>query len=471
MSKWFVPSAAWPLTFALLTSVSSARAAVGTDLGYGAKASALGGMTAALARDGFSAFQNPALLSGSGAAPAPALSSAPRIVSRTAPGDLEFSWGIIFLKPQMSKIPGPVVIQNTTTGDAVRTGSVDTNYPSVIGQAIGLNYRNLHSDWKPGLGLTVYLPLDRFAYLDSGEPFAPDYVRYRSRMEKPEFHLALGAEPTPGFRIGAGAQLGAGLNSNVDVFLQTDPAKSSSMRVAASLKTKASPYLGVQVDPVPDWTTGLVLRFALSNPEDISVHASGRVIGDLSAIDVAFRSLATAYYEPLTLEWGNRVQVGTASTVHLQLEYQKWSDYRSPNVGIDTAATTNCAPNCGGLEFASSRYPSFRTRDLLVPKIGWELGDFRLGYSYVGSIFSGLPGDTGADANLLDPAHHRFSTGYGFRGTDFLTTQLPWTIELMVSYTRLRSDAVARSGDAIGAPGYATGGNLFGGGVSLNLSL
>ena len=447
-------------------SPALALAAIGTGIGFSAKGSSLGGMSSNLERDGLSAFYNPAQMSqprNGHSKRQPSEKASPE----TQSGNIQFTWGFIFMEPQFKAIPGPVVTQNTTNGDAVVSGSVDTDYPTVIGQAIGLNYRNKNHALKPSFGLVIYLPIDRFALIDSGEPFLPDYVLYRSRLQKPEFHFGAGLQLKPQWRLGAGVQLGAGLNAKTDVFLQPDSSKSSSMRIAASLKTKASPYFGTQIELTPAITSGLTFRLPLSNPQTLQVRASGRVIGDLSALDFSFQSLSTAYYEPMQVEWGNTIALPNDSKLHLQLDYQAWSRYESPNLEIDTTNTSNCAPNCGGLVFASSKYPSFTTKDVFVPRVGLELGMFRVGYAYESSIFSDPP----VTHNLLDPSRHRISAGYGFHGSDFIGTFMAWTLDFSATYSVLESYSVQKSGDAIGAPGFDVGGNLFGGGVSLNLSL
>jgi hypothetical protein len=454
----------WVLPIGLFFFSSHAESAVGTALGFSAKAASLGGMSAAVTRDGYAAFNNPALLA------LPSGTSSDGVTdSKTQKSNLEFSWGIVFLQPQFKSIPGPVVVQNAVTGDGVLSGSVDTEYPSVIGQAIGLSYRNSKSEFKPSVGMVMYLPIDRLAYVDSGEPFLPDYVLYRSRFQKPEFHFAFGMQMRPNWKIGAGLQLGAGLNSKVDVFLQSDATKSSSMRVSASLKTKAAPYFGTQIDFLPGWSSGITARLPLSNPQSIQVLASGRVIGDLAALDLNFNSLSAAYYEPLQIEWGNRVQLTPTARLHFQIDYAAWSRYESPNVEVNTANTTNCSPNCGGLTFSSSEYPGFTTRDTITPRVGLELSDVRVGYAYEPSIFSDTPAT--ASHNLIDPARHRFSAGYGFKGPDFFSTLLPWTLDFSILYSVLESYSVTKSGTDIGAPGYEVGGSLFGAGISLNLSL
>lgn len=428
--------------------------AVGTQIGFSAHASALGGMTALQEKEGTSAFQNPATMSNSS-------------FIKKDPSALQFSFGLIYFQPQFKSISGPVVIENTTTGDSVKTGSVDTDYPSLIGQSIGLNYTNQKNEYKPSLGMVLFLPMDRLALIDSGEPFLPEYALYRSRFQRPEFHFAGSFSLNPNFNIGAGLQFGSGLNAKANVFLQSDSQKSSSMRVLASLKTKAAPYLGLQWKIFKEYQTGLVARMPLNNPESIQINSSGRVIGNLAALDFNFKSLSTAYYEPFQLEWGNKIQFNESVQLFFQLDYLRWSRFKSSRADIQSAGTTTCSPNCGGLQFSSSQYPSFETNDTFVPKIGLEIESFRFGYSYEPSIYKGEK--TERSHNLLDPSKHRFSLGYGFKGEQFLYTDRPYTLDFSLQYSKLDSYQMSRKGDEIGANGFEVGGNLFGTTLSLGL--
>ncbi|RYD83564.1 MAG: hypothetical protein EOP84_07720 [Verrucomicrobiaceae bacterium] len=240
------------------------------------------------------------------------------------------------------------------------------------------------------------------------------------------------------------------------------------MRIAASLKTKAAPYLGVQLEPHRQYLTGLTVRLPLSNPETFIIRASARTIGNVAALDFNYRSLATAYYEPLSVEWGNRFRLTPEVTLLGQIDYQAWSAFESPQLEIEPPSTTQCAPNCG-VQFAPTRYPGFTTRDLFIPRIGIEMGQFRLGYAYEQSIFKQ---DSSSTANnMIDPNKHRMSAGYRFQGTEFFETDLPWALDFSALWTYLERQTVKRSSGELGAPGFEVGGNLFGAGVSLNLSL
>lgn len=408
-------------------------------------------MTAALPRDGASIFQNPASL------------------SRPSTGKFEFLWSLIWAEPQVTEISS-VLVENSTNSDRNYTGNVDTDYPTVIGQAIGLNYQWTKSPIKPAFGFLTYLPIDRFAQLDSGEPFQPDYVLMRSRLQKPEFHFGGSIQPSNEFRVGAGVQLGATLNSKTSVFLQSNSntANSSSMRISASMKTKASPYFGVQWEPTRTYLTGLNVRLPLSNPETFQVRASARTIGNVAALDFNYSALATAYYEPLSVEWGNRLELTPDVVVLGQVDYQAWSRFEAPQLEIEPPSTTQCAPNCG-VQFAPTRYPSFTARDAFIPRVGMEIRAFRMGYAYERSIFKN--DDSSNANNMVDPNKHRFSAGYRFMGTSFLETDLPWTIDFHALWTYLERQTIRRAAGELGSPGFEVGGNLFGAGLSLNLSL
>src|SRR5690606_30486920 len=144
-------------------------------------------------------------------------------------------------------------------------------------------FRQTRLRW--GFGMLAFLPLDELAIVDSGETFIPEYMLQRSRNQKPEFDVAVSMKPAANLSLGAGVHLGAALTSNTTIFLQTDPANTSTMRVSASLNTKATTYFGANLALNPAFSTGLVIRLSFAQSENLKVNASSRVLGNIAALD------------------------------------------------------------------------------------------------------------------------------------------------------------------------------------------
>lgn len=461
--------------FAFVLSLAAAAgfapavyAAIGESYGLTSRSASLGGAMVASPRDGASAYQNPASLSWDA-------------IGR---GDekLSFSWGMIYMTPQFTDISN-VVVENGYTSDQVRFDNVDTDYPETFGQSVGFGYMVRKSKLQWGVGMVAYLPLDHLAMLDSGETFVPEYVLHRSRNQKPELDLGLSLKPVRNWSIGAGVHLGAALTANTTIFLQTDQTKTSSMRVSASLKTKAAPFVGTNLELSPSWSMGLVARLPFAQTEKLHINANSRALGPFAALDFTFPALATMYYDPLTVELGTQWDYSPAARVLFQVDYQAWSRFEPPALEITAPETTDCQGGPCGVNFASSKNPVFDYRDILVPRIGheWDLGrsSFRVGYSYRPTILKNSNPDVG---NFLDPSVHRVAVGWGYQFARFLDFDTPCRLDLHAAYHHLVSQRVTKSAgneigvtaggeQKIGAPGYEAGGREIGGGLSLSLSL
>ncbi len=444
------------LALIALFLILSAEAHVGSEIGFTSRSVALGGAVVADTVRGDSTYTNPAAL------------------SQPDPFDpdkrLRVQWSLIYLMPSFKSIPN-VVVQNTETGDSLQNGAVDTEYPDTLGQSFGLGYAFKNSKMGLSLGLQGYLPLNRLALVDSGEAFIPEYFMHRSRTQRPEFALALSSRPSSDSSYGVGVRLGSTMNANTTVFLQNDAAgKVSSMRIAASLKTKAVPYAGAE------WKHSESLRFAatarmpLEQNEYIMVHASARAIGTVSALDFTMPAMATMNYDPWSFSMGTSWRHSSSQTLFMQIDYELWSRFKAPTLIIQDPETTGCTGAGCGVQFASGQNGPFRYQNILIPRIGheWALGDdsFRLGYSFRPTILkdSGSAGNN----NLLDPPEHRFSAGYGFRFKSFLDFDTPCGLDLHANMSYLPGKNIVKtSSTAIGAPGYDSGGFIWGGGATL----
>lgn len=456
------------LFFALLL-FHSAHAGIGDRFGFTSEDTALAGARAGSSEiSSSSAFYNPAQLSLLPESGAKSKSS------------VRFHWSVLYSEPKFADIHG-VVVENPVNSD-LTTGNteirnVDTDYPITFGQSLGISVQSRKSDYHWGIGAIAYLPLDRFALLDSGESFVPEYTLRRGSTQKPEFQLALSGLLTKRFSFGAGVYLGARLTSDTTIFLNQGTDTVSTMRIAASLKTQATPYFGFGFVVSDSLSTGLVVRFASSAPESINVQASARAVGTVAAPDFSFPALATMYYDPFTVSAGAQVRTSPISRAFLQLDYQAWSKFESPALIIRNQA---CDPTCG-VDFEPGRDLSGRTRDIFIPRLGhsWSIdtSEIRVGYAYRPGIYRELPEGPG---NAIDPDEHRFSSGYGWDIDSIPFFDAPGRFDLHGAYSIYPKRTVVKSpGDEngnlanrkIGAPGYETGGHEWGTGFTVQLYL
>jgi long-chain fatty acid transport protein len=466
----------------LSLGASSAWANVGEAYGFGSRAAALGGATAAWGFDGFASYSNPAGL---------ALLKDKKLV---------LSWALLEMTPQFTGIDN-VITSNVYIGENQSNyGSVADDYRDTFGQTIGLTYQLFPESFRFSFGLTAYLPISHAAYMDTGETFVPEYFLYRARTQRPQIDTGVGLDLGRGLYAGAGLHVAYTLTSNATVFLNTTPGKPSTMRFASSLKPKLAPYLGLlytnqevssftggeDTSEAGDGSAGLVVRLPVTSSNNMTLKSAARTFGDFATLDFNFKAASALYYDPLALELGGSYQYARAARAFLQLEYQFWSDFQPPALLIQDPTVENCSDNDAdadcGINISGGNNPSFTYRNILVPRLGHELAlspslVLRAGYYYRPSILKSL--STGA-GNYLDPPKHALSAGAGFRFSRFLAFDVPCNLDLHLSYQKLVSQQIAKEpGDEagngsgnlkIGAPGYEAGGKVYGGGVSLTLA-
>ncbi len=439
---------------------SRAHANVGEAYGLGSRHGALVGIGASEMDTPFAAFTNPASLSREVDTQASGASTS------TGTSNKRF-WagiGLIVMDPSFTPIDGVIVSNDFVSGQNSAPRSVDTNYQASIGQVVGLNYVVAPELWNLGVGVTSYLPLQQIAGFDSGEPFAPEYPLYRSRMQRSQFGVGIGVQPVRGVRFGAGFHVGYKLTGGTTLYVTTENGKPSSMRFVAETRPKASPYFGAMADLTESIRAGLTVRLPLATTGDFQIRSTARIVGEF---DLAFSSGSTLIYDPLSVELGTSWKQSERSVTHVQLDFQRWSRYEIPAFEIRNPTASECDPACG-LAVSPSINPTGSFRDIWVPRIGHELGvgertTLRMGYGYRPSILGALPTGQG---NLLDPGKHMFSVGAGFRLGDG-----SWSLDTHLAYHLLETVRVTKSGTEIGAPGYEAGGKILGGGVSLSLAL
>ncbi|MBU6376715.1 MAG: hypothetical protein KGQ59_12005 [Bdellovibrionales bacterium] len=458
------------LTFFLVAALiapESATANIG-DFGFGSRTAALAGASTAFGFDSFAAYSNPAGL------------------PEAAGKKLSLGYGWIFMDPSFKPIEN-ITIENKFNSDQVKTGSVDENYRSVLGQTIGAAALLSERHHQLSAGITLFTPFDPLGFTDTGESYIPEYVLYRARGQRPQIELALGARLSQRFSLGLGLHVGYGITAKGTAFLQTTAGSTSSMRVSASIKPQTSPNLGwlLTSEKAPwetgSWSLGQVVRMPNNAQANLSFESSARAFGSLAALDIRFGAASSMFYDPLTLETGLQWKHGGRGRLLAQLDFQNWTKFKSPALSIQNP-TKDC-DGCPGAPFLinPSTLPSLPLRNIWIPRIAEEIElrstTVRLGYAYRPSMFSTLPSDSG---NYLDPSKHIVSAGVGWKRNSFLGWSTPMKIDLHASYQHLLTQSVSKSpGDElgtltsskIGAPGYTVGGRLWGGGATMTLEL
>ncbi len=457
------------LATSLVFFCSMAHANVGEAYGFGSRTTALGGAGAAWGTGAFAAYYNPAQLG---------LDSEKR---------LQLDWGLIYMQPNFKPITN-VLTQNKFVSDSQRYSDVDNStYRETFGQQLGLTYRLDPKLTNLTLGITMFMPVNQFAYMDTGEAYVPEYVLYRARTQRPQVELGAGAKLCEDLQVGIGFHVAFTLTSNASVFINTQKNTASSLRFTSSLKPKAAPYIGLLWAPgkKKNFSLGGVFRFPVTSNNTMTLNSAARVFGNFAAVDFNFTAISALFYDPMAIELGSSWQHNSWGRLFAQVDYQFWSRFEAPALLIQQPKTTNCTGNgCdqGTVNISPGSLPSFNYVNIFVPRFGWEItpGDgqivYRIGYAYRPSVMSNLPTEGG---NYLDPPKHMLNLGVGLNYDSFLSFDVPFRLDFNLAYHYLVTQTVTKTpgnevGDAtdlkIGAPGYTAGGSVYGGGATVSFA-
>ncbi len=456
----------------------NAHANVGEAYGFGSRTA---GMAGASVAGGFEAFS-------------PAINPAGLSLDRKHP--LQISWALISMTPSFTPIQD-IIIENETISDEVNRGSVDQDYRSTLGQAVGFSYLALPEWMNLSIGGSGFIPIEQFAYVDTGEVFIPEYVLYRARTQRPQFNLAASIMPAPGLHLGVGMHIGFSLTGRANVFLQTDSEKPSTMRFSSSLAPKSSPYFGILFAPghKGDWSAepsskiaiGAVVRMPLNSNAEILLSSGARVFGSFAGVDFNFASQSVLYYDPLSIEMGVQLKPWEGWTTHLQVDYQAWKGFTPPSLSIEEP-NANCSyetDTACGINISGSNNPDLELQNIFIPRIAQEIQltpawSMRAGYARNPGIFDPSPENYSGAGNTLDPPKDIYSFGVSHHFRSFLGHQIPGRLDFHASAHLLETQTITKTpgdelgegtGDLkIGAPGYQAGGKILGGGVSLSLA-
>lgn len=451
-----------------LFNSSVVLANLGDAFGFGSRTESLAGAGVAWGFGAYSAYSNPAGL------------------ALVIPENRKtlVTLGLTYMQPQFLPID-QVYVENNYVSDKARVGSVDTSYRSTFGESIGLSYRFLEKpQWA--FGVVTFLPVNQVAFMDTGEAFYPEYILYRARTQRPQVEVGVGGDLTPEIHLGLGMHFAFSLTANATVFLNSDSTKPSTMRFSSSIQPKAAPYLGVLWTPMKHrehFLLGAVLRFPASSDTTMVLKSGARLFGTLAALDFNFTALSALFYDPLTVQLGSSWEHAPGWRLYSQIDYGVWSSFRPSPLQIQSPDVTSCTENGGkcGFSISPGKNPMPQFRNTLVPRVAEEItfsnAIFRIGYGYQSSILSGLPTEAG---NALDPPKHLLTAGVGFHWSRFLGAELPAQLDFNAAYHQLvtqhiqktpGNEAGALGDEKIGAPGYDAGGKIWGGGVSLSLSI
>lgn len=378
-----------------------------------------------------------------------------------APSILGFSDKFNFVAQATSTAVHPKEIKNIVTANSTNSntgtafGEANTNYVKFYGGS-------LHAALPVGglthfgtLGLSVFLPIGDVVQTNSGHPFNPEYVMYRSRHEGTSIFLNFAKKLSDDFAFSLGTIVGFQAAAEVKTNLSLNGAAYGSW---ASGQAKVSPSLGAIASVTKTFdNNSLYFTYQQEMKSNLKTSVFGEITNpSLALLDSRLDTMI--YYEPHTFRLGSTFNFQDVE-FYTGVEYMMWSNYKTP---IMTVAKT------GGVVVPSSNYEAVKIRDTINPRIGMKVNMTNRWSAMLGAQYRMTPleGDFSGSGNSVD-----VNTIVGTTGLQYRMVIYGKDVHLgsSVQYHHLQSKTVVKTtgqengaaGQKIGAPGYELGGYII----------
>ncbi len=335
------------------------------------------------------------------------------------------------------------------------------------------------------VGLAMFVLPGSLARIIARFPDEPFYPYYQGRTERMVIIPALAARIRDDLEVGVAANFLAGLGGGLTA--REGATRAIEARVDERVPSVARLIVGVTWAPRADLRLGLAVRQRFDVP--FATVARTEVAGEPIDLDLRASGQFSPAQATLGATWSR-----AASRLSLDVTYARWSTYAGPFVEVKSAL-----PLVGPLAAA---LPAVPWHDTFAARTGGELDVgrvvFRAGYGFETSPVPAVqPGVT----NLLDGPKHTVGLGGGWRwprafGGKGLRVDYHIQVQLVGarrlrktilaagddggSFDGLRDEVVddandpATLGAQISNPGYPSisgGGQVFSGGVTMELGL
>lgn len=366
---------------------------------------------------------------------------------------------------------------------------LNSNVDPVHGLTFGLAVPGtLDRNFRFAFGLGVHLNDDRLSRTRSLPQARPRWEFYDNRPHRTYLAAHLAVELFEVLRIGGGISfLSYGANTlsvrgDLDIAMP-DVGSHLEHEIRADLTTIRYPQIGVQVQPIPELSFGLVYRggFALSNTLVAEVDASVLSGGLAPPFDGYFYLFSESVnaFVPQQVSLAGSWSPTPQFTLNLEVTWVNWSSYISPVGTSDVLLDLDIPPELADTIFVptirGSRPIAANFEDRFVPRVGVEgvaYEDPSMAVRVRGGFFyehSPVPEQSGV-TNLVDTDRIAFSAGAGLRLTNlrplldgFLAFDLHLQYALLPYRTMQKYSLVDPTGD------YVAGGHIFAAGLSMEV--
>jgi hypothetical protein len=339
---------------------------------------------------------------------------------------------------------------------------------------------------RVGLGLGMYVLPTSIVRITARFPDQPFFPYYQGRAERLVIVPGVGVALGGGWSVGVAANFLAGLTGGIEA--GEGATRALEARVDEVVPAVARLVAGVTWRPRRDLAVAAVYRQRFEVP--FQTTAETEVAGEPIDLDLA----ATGQFSP------HQVAVGATwrppgGAVHLDLGYARWSTYPGPFVAVGSAL-----PLVGQL---AAELPAVPWRDTVSARLAgdWTISERVTARGGYGFETSPVPAEQPGVTNLLDGPKHTVGLGLGLAwpralGGKGLRLELHGQAQLVGSraiaktllpagstagsFEGLRDEVTDDPGDPAtqgaqisnpGYPGLDSGGQVFSGGLTVEVGL
>ena len=357
-----------------------------------------------------------------------------------------------------------IVVTNSTNSSSTTYGKAKTNYNKFHGSAVHLAVPVGGQRHMGTIGLSVFMPIGHLIETNSGDPFLPEYVMYRSRHTRTSIYLNFAKKWDDNLSFSLGTLIGFQASADVKTNLSLNGAAYGSW---ARAQSKISPSLGAIASVTKKFdAANLYFTYQQEMKSNLKTVASGEINNpSLALFDSTISTMI--FYEPHTFRLGGSLKTDADSSLEafMAVEYQMWTNYKAPTMTV--------AKN-GGVIVPSSNYERIEVRDTINPKLGlkWNMTNRWSSLLGVAYRMTPLKGDFSGSGNSVDTDSMIGAAGLQYRmviwGKDVqLGSALQYHKLKDKHVTKTTGQENGSAGDKIGAPGYDIGGYL----LSANLGI
>jgi hypothetical protein len=373
-----------------------------------------------------------------------------------------YSINMIAVQGQFAPINDVVVkspVNSEITTDEY--GDLDPNYGVQNQMALHASFPFLKR-FQTKLNLSAFMPMDKMLEVSTGDPYRPEYIMYRSRMQRMLMQINL-AKSWNDYAFSVGGM--SGMQSNGETYIVARENGSGNPPSSGKMSFNARPSMALTFSMLKkNQDSQFYFAFQDEMKNKFFNHASGMTPIGASSLKYDWDLESMLYYDPRIFRTGTLFHQGKINWI-FGLEYQDWSGHESSILSMK---------NNGGILQGTVTQQNYSLQNIWIPKIAAQVDfatyqlDFGLSHRK-----SPLVLKEGASGNSLDLDATIISMGYQkplpFFEQDFsfsMATQWHYLHPKTVTKEDGREDGT--SGAKIGGPSYKAEGQVFA--VSFGLS-